>query len=205
MRENFGFILACSLLFIVSLVRLHESHFETVIFDGLPVMLGACIAAVLFFVAFFRFFKHKNLPIGKRLTPMLFWICAVGVVAAYDKWLNRIDYAPNFMHISSGSDFNIDGFTLKEDGRYIYWNGSGLGESRNYGTYQQNDSIIVLSADNSRNAMGQMRLLIRPYRLSAWPAFTQKSKVFLIDRNGKTRKFDNGYNIIELQLPNYYM
>lgn len=101
------------------------------------------------------------------------------------------------MHISSGSDFSINGFTLKRDGRYIYWNGSGLGESRNFETYNQQDSIISLTPNWLHNAPTELRLLVRPYT-SAVPAFDRKSRVFLIDRSGKIRRYDYGYNIIEL-------
>lgn len=200
MRENKRFILTCCLLAAVTLTRLNESHYNTSVLDELPVFVGTVLAAFLFFAAFFHFFKRTDLSTTKRLLPLYFWTTSVAIVAAYARWLNQIEYAPNFMHTSSGSDFGIDGFTLKKDGRYIYWNGSGLGEFRNYGTYSQQDSSINLEPSSSRNAPGQNRLLIRPYSLSSGPAFTQKSQVFQINKVGKPVKFDSGYNIVELSI-----
>ena len=83
------------------------------------------------------------------------------------------------------------------DGRYIYWNGSGLGESRNFGTYGQQYIIISLTPNWLHDAPTELRLLIRPYT-STVPAFDRKSHVFLIDKIGKIRRYDCGYKIIEL-------
>ena len=198
MRENKWFILTCCLLAIISLLQLYESHYDSSIFDGLPVLIGSVIGAALFIIAFFRFFRLKHSLVSVRLTPFYFWLASMAVVAFYDRWLNRVEFAPNFMHLSSGSDSNIDGFTLKKDSRYIYWNGSGLGESRNYGTYVRKDSIITLFPDSPRNAPRQMQLLIRPFSLGSMSAFTQESHVYCVDKNRKIHIFDNGYNIVEL-------
>ena len=197
MRENKGYIIICCFLTFVALIQLHESAYDTSIFDGVSIFIGTLLAAFLFFSAFFRALKRTDLSAVKRLIPLYFWVGSVGIVTVYSYWLNRIEFAPNFMHISSGSDFNIDGFTLKKDGRYIYWNGSGLGESRNFGTYIRQDSIINLAPNSLHNAPKEIRLVIRPYA-SALPAFDRKSRIFLIDKNGKMRRYDYGYNIIEL-------
>ena len=180
MHENKGYIIICCFLTFVALIQLHESAYDTSIFDGVSIFIRTLLAAFLFFSTFFRALKRIDLSAVKRLIPLCFWVGSVGIATVYAYWLNLIEFAPNFMHISSGSDFSIDGFTLKKDGRFIYWNGNGLGESRNFDTYTQQDSIINLAPNSLHNAPKKRRLVIRPYA-SALPTFDRKIRVFLTD------------------------
>ena len=198
MRATILFVLLCCLLTVAALYQLQAAHWDTSIGDGPLTLAGTLLAAGLFFKALFRALNGTDSATGSRFLPLLFWLGLVSIVATYDLWLNRVNYAPDFLHVSSGSDYGIDGFTLKKDGRYIYWNGSGLGESRSYGTYVQQDSIIILRPDSPRNAPRQSRLLIRPYSLISNPAFTRNSQLYLLSGDKLPTRFDLGYQIIEL-------
>lgn len=201
MRENQGFTTICCLLAVLAIVKLWETQNETFIGDALLLIVGSGAAAILLLIAAFRAINRTYLPSSRRLFPLYLWSGLVFIIAAYNLWLNRHDLTLNFMSISSPSDFSMDGFDFKTDGRYVYRNGSGLGESRSYGTYNQRDSIITLSPESPRNAPAGTKLVIRPYSNLTTPSFNESSRVYALDGVGRTRKFDSGYHIVQLNFP----
>ena len=193
LRKHSKFIFLCAIITAVTLVRLYETQFEATIVDGFAVLFGAVFAAVLFINAFFTVIKKAGLDNTQRLLPLGIWISCFFLITAYTLWLSRLESSPNFLRFIDGNNLGFDEFSLKKDGRYVYQSASLLGSSYNYGTYSRRDSVITLSPNSARNAPPQLTLLIKPYDKQLSPAFTVRSLVYAINRNGKTRQFDSGY------------
>ncbi|MBD2768118.1 hypothetical protein IC235_09470 [Hymenobacter sp. BT664] len=198
MRENQGFILTCCLLGADALFQLEEGQYGDSIGGAIPVLLGTVLAAILGFIALFRVLRRHDLPLSERLIPLYFWLGPVALAAVFNTWLNRVDYAANFMCVSTSSDSIMAGYDFKDDGRYKYWEGSPFGIAYNYGRYVRRDSIITLLPASTRNAPQEIRLIIRPYSSVSHPAFNQKSVLYAMNKEGAIINSSNGYYIKEM-------